>query len=135
MSFYKELRSVVRGDENSPTVESAVSKRKPMFVYVKMPVDLDPMERHEKFAEPLQSAMKKAKLGKVTGGGSMEPAPDEFGNEIVFSGIDVSIYNAAKGLVLLRQELIRLKAPDGTVLLYELNGQELEEPIYPANIH
>ena len=135
MSFFKDLKSLVREDADSPTLESAVNEKNPMFVYVKMPVDLDPMDRDERFAEPLQEALERENLGAVTGGGSMEPPPDELGEEHVFSGIDVNIFHAGKGLVLLRNELIRLNAPPGTSLLYELNGQELEEPIYPANIH
>jgi hypothetical protein len=135
VSFFKDLKSLVREDADSPTLESAVNEENPMFVYVKMPVDLDPTDRDERFAEPLQEALERENLGAVTGGGSMEPDPDELGEEYVFSGIDVNIFHAGKGLVLLRNELIRLNAPPGTSLLYELNGQELEEPIYPANVH
>jgi hypothetical protein len=36
-----------------------------------------------------------------------------------------------KGIAVLRSELVRLQAPLGTVLIYELNGQEFEDPVYP----
>jgi len=69
-------------------------------------------------------------LGEVTGGGSLS-VPDEDGDyEDEFSGIDVHLYDAIKGPPLLRGELVRLQAPSGTVLLYEIDGKEWEEPVY-----
>jgi hypothetical protein len=47
-----------------------------------------------------------------------------------FCGIDVDLYEAVKGLALLRHELVRLRVPPGTMLLYELDGNEWEEPVY-----
>jgi hypothetical protein len=132
MSFLKDLKSVVRED-SAPTTE--IGKENPLFVYVRMPVDLDPMDRHELFAEPLHEALEKEDLGAVTGGGTMFSPPDDDGeDEVQFSGIDVDLYNLEKGIDLLRRELIRLQAPQGTSLLYQFNGREWEEPIYPNTI-
>ncbi|HMC31384.1 MAG TPA: hypothetical protein VKL99_11165, partial [Candidatus Angelobacter sp.] len=107
----------------------------PLFVYIKMPGDIDPEDRWERFADPLQQALEKDALGAVTGGGSQFSEPDENGNDFVeFCGIDVDLYDAVKGLALLRRELARLQVPPGTVLLYELDAKEWEEPIYrPEN--
>jgi len=70
-------------------------------------------------------------LGTVTGGGSQFSEPDEDGNDFVeFCGIDVDLYDAVKGLALLRGELVRLHVPPGTMLLYQLDGHEWEEPVY-----
>lgn len=135
MTFFKDLKSLVREDENSATLESDVSETKPLFVYIEMPVDLDPFDRCELFADPLQQVLEREKLGTVTGGGSMESAPDADGDtEVVFSGIDVDLYDLAKGLWVLQQELIRLHAPPGTVLVYELHGQERRDPVYPNTV-
>lgn len=80
---------------------------------------------------PLQQALEKDDVGTVTGGGTQFSEPDEDGNDFVeFCGIDVDLYDAVKGLPLLRRELVRLRAPSGTTLLYELDGQEWEEPVY-----
>lgn len=96
-----------------------------------MPGDIDPEERWEKFADPLQQVLETDDLGDVTGGGTQFSEPDEDGNDFVeFCGIDVDLYKAVKGLDLLRRELVRLQAPAGTVLLYELNEKQWEEPIY-----
>lgn len=133
MSFLNDPKNVVRGDSAAPNSE--ISKDNPLFVYVRMPVDLDPMDRHELFAEPLTEALEKENLGTVTGGGTMFSPPDDDGeDEVQFSGIDVDLYELARGIDLLRRELIRLQAPQGTTLLYELDGREWEEPIYPNTI-
>jgi hypothetical protein len=136
LSFLKELKSWLGLDTDSVTPESAVNQANPLFVYIKLPVDLQPLERGELFEDPLQEALERESLGTVTGGGSQLSDLDEDGRrQIEFCGIDVDLYDPQKGLVLLRSELIRLKAPPGTLLLYELNGHEWEEPIYDTNIH
>lgn len=116
-------------DPNASTDQ--VSHDNPLFVYIRIPGDLDPQERCERFADPLQQALETHDLGNVTGGGTQFSKPDENGEDFVeFCGIDVDLYDAAKGLPLLRRELIRLRVPPGTELLYELEGQAWEEPVY-----
>lgn len=103
----------------------------PLFVYIRIPGDLDPQDRWERFADPLQQALEKDDVGTVTGGGTQFSEPDEDGNDFVeFCGIDVDLYDIVKGLALLRRELLRLRVPPGTALLYGLDGQEWEEPVY-----
>ena len=130
MSFLKEIKSWIGLDPESITRMNEVSESKPLFVYIKIPGDLDPMDRGELFEDPLQEALDKERLGEITGGGSQLSEPSESGNSIEFCGIDVDLYDAVRGLALLRNQLVRLKAPPGTMLLYELDGREWEEPIY-----
>jgi hypothetical protein len=135
MSFLKEMRDLIRPGTASDTRAEKVGPSNPLFVYVKMPGDLDPTDREELFAEPLREALEREGLGTVTGGGSCFSPPDQEGErEVEFCGLDVDLYNAEKGFVLLSSELIRLNAPPGTMLLYELEGQEYEEPIYRATV-
>lgn len=47
-----------------------------------------------------------------------------------FCGLDVDLYSVAEGLAVLRRELVRLNASSGTSFLYELDGREIEQPIY-----
>ena len=49
---------------------------------------------------------------------------------VEFCGIDIDLYDAWKGLALLRRELVRLQVREGATLLYVLDGHEWEEPIY-----
>ena len=65
MSFLKDLKSVVR--EDSAASKAEIGKENPLFVYVRMPVDLDPMDRHELFAEPLHEALEKRRSGRRHG--------------------------------------------------------------------
>jgi hypothetical protein len=132
MSFLKELKDVLGRDAFSTEI-SQINENNPLFVYVKIPAQLDPMERTELFADPLQEALVREKLGTVTGGGSLSAPDDDAGSEIEFCGIDVDLYDPEKGLTLLHRELIRLEAPPDTALLYELNGRECEDPIYPKS--
>jgi len=116
----------------SPT---RISRDNPLFVYVRMPGDMDPEDRWNNFADPLQQALEKEDLGEVTGGGTQFSEPDENGEDFVeFCGIDVDIYDPVNGLACLRRELIRLQVPQDTVLLYELDGRDWEEPIYRTEV-
>jgi hypothetical protein len=131
MDFPREPRASSATNADSTAGEARVSESKPLFVYVKLPVDLEPDERTELFADPLQDALEKKGLGTVTGGGSMLSPPDEEGGrETEFCGIDVDLYHLERGFALLRHELLRLQAPQGTTLLYRLSGREWEEPLY-----
>jgi hypothetical protein len=125
-----EIKSCLGFDPDGHTQVDQISEDNPLFVYIKIPGDLDPLDRWELLADPLQQALENDNLGAVTGGGSLS-MPDEDGDyQDEFSGIDVRLYDAIKGLLLLRAELARLQAPSGTALLYELNGREWEEPVY-----
>jgi hypothetical protein len=116
-------------DPNASTGQ--INHDNPLFVYIRIPGDLDPQDRWERFADPLQQALEKDDLGAVTGGGTQFSEPDEDGNDFVeFCGIDIDLYDVVKGLPLLRRELVRLQAPPGTALLYELDGHQWEEPVY-----
>lgn len=118
-------------DPGSRASSDGTSRENPLFVYIKMPGDIDPEDRWSKFADPLQEALEKNGLGDVTGGGTQFSEPDENGDDFVeFCGIDVDLYDVVEGLTLLRRELVRLQAPAGTILLYELNGKGWEEPVY-----
>jgi hypothetical protein len=135
MSFLKDLKSVIRGDEDAVTKRAEISKDNPLFVYIRMPIDLDPDDRHELFADPLHEALEKESLGAVTGGGTMfVPLDDDGDEEVQFSGIDVDLYDLERGIELLRRELIRLQAPQNTSLLYELEGREWEELLHPRPV-
>jgi hypothetical protein len=130
MSISQKSNGHQSGPDSNPRTEP-VSHENPLFIYIRIPGDIDPEDRWEKFAHPLQQALEKDDLGEVTGGGTQFSEPDENGEDFVeFCGIDVDVYDAAKGLPLLRRELIRLQAPPGTMLLYELDGCKWEDPVY-----
>src|SRR5262245_52645318 len=86
----------------------------PLFVYWRIPAPIEPLERGERFEDPLDAALRKANLGEVTGGGTGLSQPDAQGrHSIEYCGIDVDLYDPVKGIPFLRAELARLAVPRG----------------------
>lgn len=129
MGFLKEIKGWLGLDPDSITQVDQISRDNPLFVYIKIPGDIDPMDRGERFEDPLQLALDNESLGEITGGGSQLAELEKDGDRIEFCGIDVDLYEAVKGLALLRHELVRLRVPPWTMLLYERDGNEWEEPV------
>jgi hypothetical protein len=100
------------------------------FVFVKIPDPVEPLERGSKYEDPLDEALKKEKVGEVTGGGSQLSKPDETGKAAIeWVGVDVDLTDFEKGLPILKRELLRLGAPPATVVEYERNGKSVEEKL------
>jgi hypothetical protein len=98
------------------------------FVFVEITESLMPIDRGEKYEDPLDSSLKKEALGEVTGGGSQLSEPDEDGaRHIEWVGIDVDLFDLARGLPVLRAELKRLGVPRWTSIEYETNGKKITE--------
>ena len=130
MSLVSSLKRLFGIGSSSSAPHTSEKPKDELFVYVKIPAPIEPLERASRFEDPLQEALERARLGEVSGGGSMLSAPDAGGRKhIVYCGIDVDLDDAEPGLALLHRELVRLQVPDGTVLEYERNGQRFEVPI------
>ena len=82
------------------------------FFYVRIPEDVQPLERGERYEDPLQAALNLEELGEVTGGGSQMGE----GKNIAFCGLDVEVWDRDKGLALIRSVMKRLNAPSDTVI-------------------
>ena len=109
--------SAAAGTQEEPGTSS-------VFVFVKIPESIMPIERGKKYEDPLDIALKKAGVGEITGGGSQLGEPDKNGSPTIdWVGIDVDLTDQAAGLPLLKAELKRLGAPQGTTLEYELEGK------------
>ena len=107
----------------------------PLLVFVKIPEAVGAIERGDKYEEPLEQSLEAARLGEVTGGGEMLSAPDAEGHrDIQYCGIDIDLFDSHRGLELLRSELKRLGAPNGTVLEYTLDGISYEADIYEPDV-
>jgi hypothetical protein len=100
------------------------------FVFVKIPESIMPVDRGEKYEDPLDKSLKKDALGEVTGGGSQLGEPDKDGaRHIEWVGIDVELVDLARGLPALKAELKRLGVPPGTSIEYETNGEKITEEL------
>ena len=103
----------------------------PLFVFVRIPEQLEPLERAEKYEDPLEESLASSGFGALTGGGAMLSAPDASGHrEIDWCGIDIDLFSFDAGLELITNELKRLGAPNGTMLEYTLDGIARRRDIY-----
>jgi hypothetical protein len=101
----KKNRAAVRvqGTRHEPSV----------FLLVHLPASLSPLERFERYEEPIDDALAAdGGLGEVTGGGS---SLDDGGN-VVSCDIEVEIHDVARCLPILRRVLKESGAPQGTVV-------------------
>ena len=103
----------------------ALAQEAPTFVFVKINESIMPIERGHKYEDPLDEALKKAKLGEVTGGGSSLSKE----RKIEWVGVDVDLVDLDKGLPFLKRKLIELGAPKGSTLKYQLQGKKIEVPV------
>ena len=87
------------------------------FVFVKIPESIMPLERAERYEDPINDALQSAELGEVSGGGTMLSAPKPDGTkDILWVGVDVDLYELNQGLELLKSRLIDLNAPMQTII-------------------
>jgi hypothetical protein len=100
----------------------------PQLVSVRIPEQLQPLDRGAKYEDPLDAALKKEAVGEVNGGDMQLSAPDADGKKsIEWIEVDVDLSNFERGMPILKRELLRLGAPPGTILEYTRDGQEQEE--------
>ncbi len=124
MSLLQKLRSFFNSREkpaSEPTNATA-------FIYVKIPDGIGPMDRGEKYEDPLELKLSAAGLGHVSGGGSQLGSPRSDGTRpIEFCGLDIDVTDLEKALVLLRAELPPLGIPDATELHYTRGETRLQD--------
>lgn len=102
-----------------------------LFVVVHIPEGLNPLERGARYQTPLDAALRARGLGEVTGGGTqLGPRRPDGTHDELSVDIDVELTDAQSGLHLVRAEMRRLKAPRGTVLSYQRDGQPIREPLW-----
>jgi hypothetical protein len=98
------------------------------FIYVKIPGNIQPLERGELFEDEIERALAEDDLGSVSGGGSSLSHPRPDGSRIVeFCGIDIDAKDRDRTLAKLREILMRLHAPHGTELHYTRTGSKLQD--------
>ena len=80
-----------------------------LFVYIKIPAPLGPLERGERYEDPLEAVLSQHQLGEVSGGGSQLGDEGADGTATVaFCGVDVSSTDRERTLAMLRDELLKL---------------------------
>jgi hypothetical protein len=105
-----------------------MSTSDPKLVYVFLPEPLGPMDRGDKYEEPIIDELERLGLGEVTGAGTGlgEERPD--GTRPMEScGIDVETHDPLETRAILRGLLPKLGCPEGTQLEYEVSGKVLKD--------
>ncbi len=103
------------------------------FIYVKLPDAVSPLERGDKYEDPLGALLAKHGLGAVTGGGSQLGADRADGTPtIAFCGVDIEAVDRDAVRVLLRARLPGLGAPVGTEIHYTSGGDRLQDALGSA---
>ena len=88
----------------------AAAERGQHFFYVLIHEPLGPVDRGEKYEDPLSDAL--GELGEITGGGSQMGE----GNSIAFCGLDVVVNHRERGLKAIRECLRACGAPPDTII-------------------
>lgn len=131
MSLFQKLRSLF-GARTEPAVDQAETLT--AFIYAMIPDPVGPLDRAEKYEDPLDQKLGDAGLGYVSGGGTQLGSPLADGSRpIEYCGLDVDVTDLAMALALLRVELPRLGAPDGTELHYTINDTRLRDTYSQGN--
>lgn len=93
------------------------------YIYVLLPEDIDPGDRHDRYATILDAELRLADLGAITGGGTMMRDDDDEDAEpvVLFSGIDADVYDVDAARAVLRDFLPELGCPRGTLLQYRVD--------------
>lgn len=96
----------------------------PILAYARINARIPPMERGERFEDPLIEALAKNGFGEVGGAGTMQ---DKTG-EILYCGIDVDLFDLPRGVPFFCDFLARLGAPRGSKLEYQQDARQVEVP-------
>ena len=97
-----------------------------LFIYVKIPGDIQPLVRGERFEDPLQAALEVAGLGNISGGGSqLDNAYPDGRPKVEFCGLDIDVTDRDRARAFLMNKLVELQVPPGTEVHYTASGSRL----------
>lgn len=106
-------------------MSSEEKKEYPHFVVARINEYIQPIDRGDRYEDPLNDALEEKGLGEVTGGGT------ELSSEGRIEGVDLDIELADldEALSLTRKTLVELGIPAGSRLTYTQNGEDKTEMI------
>jgi len=97
---------------------------RPIPAYAQLNARIMPLDRGERYEDPLGGALAENGFGQVTGGGTMQSKE----GEIEYCGIDIDLYDVPKGVPFICEFLAQRGAPRGSKLQYELKAKRIEVP-------
>ncbi len=97
---------------------------KPIPAYARINARIDPVERGDRYEDPLSEALEENGLAVLTGGGTMQSE----NGEISYCGIDLDLLNVDEAVSFICDFLAEHGAPKGSKLQYEVDGEAKEVP-------
>ena len=94
------------------------------FAYAKLLDRIDPMERNERYEDPLQEALELRGFGEITGGGTMQ----QKSGEIEYCGIDLSLTELEESVEFVCRFLEERGAAKGSCLELSNDGKNKVVP-------
>jgi hypothetical protein len=104
---------------------SALAADKIIPVSAKINDPVTSSDRATKYEEPLDAALKEAKLGEVVGGGNSVTKQ----GKIEWAGVDIEINDVKTGIPFIKQKLLDLGAPKGSVIEYKAGANKVVVPV------
>lgn len=122
------LKDWFRAFRSSKTNSGDLALASPELVYVYLPGSIEPIDRGDRFEDPINEELQRLGLGEVSGGGSqLGDARPDGSRPIEFCGIDVDTDNVDHAREVLRTLLPRLGCPAGTQLHYREAANPLQD--------
>lgn len=94
------------------------------FVTARLPESIMPLDRADRYEDPLDDALSPRNLGEVIGGGSQLTGE----KEIEFVDIDLELANLDEAVDVVKQVLEEAGAPVGSELRFERDGRDVVIP-------
>jgi hypothetical protein len=100
-------------------------ERFPHLVIARIAEAVEPIDRGERYEDPLENALSIGELGEVIGGGSqLSPT-----GEIAFVDLELALRDLDGALEVVKRILEEAGAPVGSRLLFRRNGKDVELPL------
>ena len=97
----------------------------PHFVFAKICDPVQPLERGEKYEDPLYDSLEERGIGRVSGGGTQM---DKAG-KIEWIGLDLQLADVDGSVEFVRCRLRELGAPTGSVLEFRRGEEDVTLPV------
>ncbi|MCP4006758.1 MAG: hypothetical protein GY725_21470 [bacterium] len=95
-----------------------------MFVYAQINARVAPLDRGERYEDPLIEALADKGFGEVSGGGTMQSRT----GEIEYCGVDIELSDPDTGMPFVAEFLAQCGAPRGSELQYDESGAPRKLP-------
>ncbi len=132
MATLAALTSLIGCTAEVQSAQSAEANLRP-FLYVRIPGERQPVERHQTLEYPIEERLRAGNLGEITGGGTMLNPPDITGKSTIdYSGIDIEVDDLDAGRRVLREILPDLGAPAGTQIEFTVDDNRRQDRLTPS---